>query len=703
MILTDDDFSTIVQGRPHRPRPLRQPEEVHPLPDGRADRLHRRRSWARASSTSRAACRSCRCRRCGSTSRRRSSMAIGLGYGEPAQRPHAAQAAPRERADPAARPARSGWRSAASSSAATSLGDHLVGRRRARRRGRADDGPHDLRDRQRLPRVHRQGPAALGLQRGDLRRPEAPARRPACPAVAILFGTELGIFQRILGTVSLTGQQWVVCLLGASTILVVSEARQVLAAPPRGGAEAPARWPWSPPAVVRFVDGCSPTPPFARRWPAPDEELQELLGLSRAPTRVELKLTIPERAHRCGRPGARHGSARRPSSARCSSSTRPTSRSSDAGVVVARAAVAAEGRRHGREAAAGRARPSCRRALRKPQGFGVEVDALPSGFVCSALVQGRAGAGDVRDVALAASGRCASCSRRSSARSSPSTRPTGIELDDLTVLGPIFVLKLKFAPEDFGRRLVAELWLYPDGSRMLELSTKCLPSEAFEVAAQARRSSPSAASSWAASSRRRHGWRSSSSPSIWPTGRPGPRARSRAGRELTPPAARSVYLVRHGPAGHYDPTRWPDDRERPLTPDGIPRFREAARGLRVLVPARGRRARQQAHPRLADRGAPARGGRLAGAGAVRGARAPPLARRSGRRASRPRRAGRPRRPRAHVLRLASLLCTGSDDALRVGVKKGSVLLLDVDAAGRAGPATLRWVLPPKALRAALAR
>jgi Ca2+-transporting ATPase len=45
-------------------------------------------------------------------------------------------------------------------------------------------------------------------------------------AVAILFGTELGIFQRILGTVSLTGQQWVVCLLGAATIVVVSEVRK---------------------------------------------------------------------------------------------------------------------------------------------------------------------------------------------------------------------------------------------------------------------------------------------------------------------------------------------------------------------------------------------------------------------------------------------------------------------------------------------
>jgi hypothetical protein len=36
------------------------------------------------------------------------------------------------------------------------------------------------------------------------------------------------------------------------------------------------------------------------------------------------------------------------------------------------------------------------------------------------------------------------------------------------------------------RRLVGEMWLYPDGSRILELSTKCLPNEAFQVAAMAR-------------------------------------------------------------------------------------------------------------------------------------------------------------------------------------------------------------------------
>ena len=64
--------------------------------------------------------------------------------------------------------------------------------------------------------------------------------------------------------------------------------------------------------------------------------------------------------------------------------------------------------------------------------------------------------------------------------------PEGIGLDELSVLGPMNVLKLKFTPKGFARRLVAELWLYPDGSRILELSTKCPPSEAFQAAAEAR-------------------------------------------------------------------------------------------------------------------------------------------------------------------------------------------------------------------------
>ena len=53
-------------------------------------------------------------------------------------------------------------------------------------------------------------------------------------------------------------------------------------------------------------------------------------------------------------------------------------------------------------------------------------------------------------------------------------------------LGPITAMKLKFQPKEFPRPIVAELWLYPDGSRILELSTKAPPAEGFQVAAEAR-------------------------------------------------------------------------------------------------------------------------------------------------------------------------------------------------------------------------
>lgn len=46
------------------------------------------------------------------------------------------------------------------------------------------------------------------------------------------------------------------------------------------------------------------------------------------------------------------------------------------------------------------------------------------------------------------------------------------------------MVKLKFSPSELGRKMAVELWNYPDGSRILELSTKCAPGEAFQVAAE---------------------------------------------------------------------------------------------------------------------------------------------------------------------------------------------------------------------------
>jgi hypothetical protein len=123
--------------------------------------------------------------------------------------------------------------------------------------------------------------------------------------------------------------------------------------------------------------------------------------------------------------------------------------------------------------------------LRRSPAMVVELDAMPGGYVCSASMKARLGSDDVR--------RCVRGGRAIHKLFTKDQRafyadhaPDDLELDDLTLLGPIFVLKLEFTPPELGHELVAEMWLYPDGSRILELSTKCPPSKMFQVAAEAR-------------------------------------------------------------------------------------------------------------------------------------------------------------------------------------------------------------------------
>ncbi len=123
--------------------------------------------------------------------------------------------------------------------------------------------------------------------------------------------------------------------------------------------------------------------------------------------------------------------------------------------------------------------------LRRSEGFFVEVDAMPGGYVCSASLKGRPKPPGVRETLLAGRPLHKLFSKEQRAFYAEHA-PAGIALDDLRMLGPIFVLKLKGVPEGFRRRLVVELWLYPDGARILELSTKCPPSEAFQVAGELR-------------------------------------------------------------------------------------------------------------------------------------------------------------------------------------------------------------------------
>jgi hypothetical protein len=124
------------------------------------------------------------------------------------------------------------------------------------------------------------------------------------------------------------------------------------------------------------------------------------------------------------------------------------------------------------------------RKLWDTPGFGVEVDAMPGGYVCSASMKSAAH-GDVRQT-LSEGRPLHKLFSKEQRAFFAEYAADGIELDDLSVLGPILVLKLKFTPEDLRHRLVAELWLYPDNSRILELSTKCAPATSFQVATEVR-------------------------------------------------------------------------------------------------------------------------------------------------------------------------------------------------------------------------
>jgi hypothetical protein len=125
------------------------------------------------------------------------------------------------------------------------------------------------------------------------------------------------------------------------------------------------------------------------------------------------------------------------------------------------------------------------RRERKSSGFTVELDAMPGGYVCSGTWKRGVGNMDVRQAVAGTRPLSALFPAKHRAVLSQHA-PAGLAFDKLSVLGRILVLKLKFDPEEYQRRLVAELWMYPDNSRVLELSTKCDPQEAFLVAAETR-------------------------------------------------------------------------------------------------------------------------------------------------------------------------------------------------------------------------
>src|SRR5262245_5187632 len=214
-----------------------------------------------------------------------------------------------------------------------------------------------------------------------------------------------------------------------------------------------------------------------------DEDLRQLVDVVKGSDSVELKLTVPEEHHRST--VAHLGMD--PLQAQIRQVyffDTPDLALNKQGVVVRARRVQGRG-----DDTVVKLRPVVPDQLsdefRRAPGMVVEVDAMPGGWVCSASCKGSLGTTGV--VSVASGGRPIRKLFSKGQRAFYESHLTDhIELDDLAILGPIFVLKLNFRPEGYDRKMVAEAWLYPDGSRILELSTKCAPADALNVALASR-------------------------------------------------------------------------------------------------------------------------------------------------------------------------------------------------------------------------
>lgn len=161
-----------------------------------------------------------------------------------------------------------------------------------------------------------------------------------------------------------------------------------------------------------------------------------------------------------------------------------------------------------------------------------------------------------------------------------------------------------------------------------------------------------------------------------------------------------LYLVRHAIAEERDPLRWPDDRQRPLSEDGLVKFEAAARGLRRVVPevevllsSPLVRARQTAAilvertgwpvPRIIEAAAPETTPEetIGALRAFSGTRSLAIVGHE-----------------PHLSALTTLLIAGDAAVPAVQFRKGGIALIKLAQDPRPAGGTLRWLLPPKLLR-----
>ena len=241
-----------------------------------------------------------------------------------------------------------------------------------------------------------------------------------------------------------------------------------------------------------------------------DEDVAKVMGLIKGSDSVELKLTVPETEHS----GTVAALEMDPLNAEIRQVFFFDTPGADA-VPARRRRARPPGPRRRATTPSSSCDPSSPSQLpgrvRKLPEFGVEVDAIAGGFCLLGLDERDTGTGVRARTIMGQRRGKRSSFRRRNGPSTPSTPRRGSSSTTSR-----FSVRSSCSSSSSRRRrstLVAEMWLYPDGSRILELSTKCAPGEASKSQRRRGRSWQERASTSAASRRRRPARPSSSSPS----------------------------------------------------------------------------------------------------------------------------------------------------------------------------------------------
>jgi hypothetical protein len=217
-----------------------------------------------------------------------------------------------------------------------------------------------------------------------------------------------------------------------------------------------------------------------RFWQLTDEELARLLRLAPHADRMELKLLVPSGAHQ-ETYAALGLHFTRASGQRVYYLDTPDRQLHRRGVVARVRSI------RGRpDDSVVKLRPiapaDIPTSLRQSKNCVVEIDGMPGAYVCSAALKSRLGSDDVA-VAMSDDRPLHTLfSPRQRALLAPRL-PRDVSIDDLTVFGPVDARRHKLALAGSDRILLAEQWTFPDKTRLLELSTRCLPGHALHTAA----------------------------------------------------------------------------------------------------------------------------------------------------------------------------------------------------------------------------